>query len=118
MKKTVPLLIVIILGFLFVAHVFIPAKISQNFYYDWYMPWIKVIGPFAIILGIGSLLMVHTNKIKRKAHNWGYSLVTICGLVITTAFGFIWGIKVGTPFMWIFENVNVPLGATLFSLLA
>ena len=118
MKRTVPLLIVIILGLLFAAHVFIPHKISQNFYYEWYMPWIKVVGPFAIVLGVGSLLMVHTNKIKRKTPNWGYSLVTIGGLVVTTAVGFIWGIRTGTPFMWIFENINVPLGATMFSLLA
>lgn len=117
MKRTIPLLIVIILGILFVIHVFITHKISQDFF-DWYMKWIKVIGPFAIVLGVMSLCMVHSTKIKRKAPNWGYSIVTLAGLVITTAVGFIWGIHAGTPFMWIFENFNVPLGATMFSLLA
>ena len=117
MKRTIPLLIVMTLGFLFVLHVFIPSKESVEFF-DWFMKWIKVIGPFAIILGIGSLLMVHSNKIKRKAPNWGYSIVTIVALVITTLTGFIWGIQEGTPYMWIFKNFNVPLGATMFSLLA
>ena len=118
MKRTIPLLIVIILGFLFVVHVFIPAKISNDFYYEWYMKWIKVVTPFAIILGVMSLLMVHSNKIKRKTTDWGFSVITIVALVITTASGFIWGIQEGTPFMWIFKNFNVPLGATMFSLLA
>ncbi len=117
MKRTIPLLIVMTLGFLFVLHVFIPSKESVEFF-DWFMKWIKVIGPFAIILGIGSLLMVHSNKIKRKAPNCGYSIVTIVALVITTLTGFIWGIQEGTPYMWIFKNFNVPLGATMFSLLA
>ena len=62
--------------------------------------------------------MVHTSKIKRKAPNWGYSTVTIGALVITTLTGFIWGIQEGTPLMWIFKNFNVPMGATMFSLLA
>ena len=118
MKRTIPLLIVIILGFLFVAHVFIPAKISHDFYYEWYLKWIKAVTPFAIILGVGSLLMVHSNKIKRKAPNWGYSILTLVALVVTTVAGFVWGIQEGTTFMWIFKNFNVPLGATMFSLLA
>lgn len=117
MKRTIPLLIVIILGFLFVAHVFIPHKISQDFF-DWFLKWTKVIGPFAVILGVMSLVRVHTTKIKRKAPNWGFSMVTLGALTITTAVGFLWGIQEGTPFMWIFRNFNVPLGATMFSLLA
>ncbi|MEA2104484.1 MAG: hypothetical protein U9P79_07585 [Candidatus Cloacimonadota bacterium] len=117
MKRQIPLLIVMILGFLFVAHTFIPHTISQDFF-DWFIKWSKVIGSFAIVLGVGSLLMVHSNKIKRKAPNWGYSWIVILGLVITSLSGFIWGIEEGTPFMWIFKSVNVPAGATMFSLLA
>jgi hypothetical protein len=29
-----------------------------------------------------------------------------------------WGIKGNSPFMWIFENVQIPMQATVFSLLA
>ena len=117
MKRRIPLMIVLILGLLFVAHVFIPSKLSSD-YLDWYMKWMKVIGPFAIVLGVFSLVLVHYNKIKRKAPNWGYSLVTLGALVVTTSVGFLWGIQEGTPYMWIFKNFNVPLGATMFSLLA
>ncbi len=118
MKRQIPLLIVVILGFLFVAHVFIPHPISQSFYYDWYQKWIKVVSPFALFLGIMSLTTVHYHKIKRKAPNWPYSYITLIGLYATALTGFIWGIEEGTPFMWIFRNVSVPMGATMFSLLA
>lgn len=118
MKRQIPLLIVIILGFIFVAHVFIPAKLSQDFYFEWYQNWVKAASPFAVILGVMSLAMVHGTKIRRKAPNWPYSIVTLVGLVATAAAGFIWGRSAGTPYMWLFENVQMPLGATMFSLLA
>ncbi|RLC48278.1 MAG: hypothetical protein DRH57_02490 [Candidatus Cloacimonadota bacterium] len=117
MKRQLPLIIVIGLGFLFVIHVFVPHPISQDFF-DWFQKWIKVISPFALSLGIMSLTTVHYHKIKKKAPNWPYSYVTLIGLYVTALTGFIWGIEEGTPFMWIFRNLNVPMGATMFSLLA
>jgi hypothetical protein len=117
MKKRIPLLIVIVLGFMFVGYVFIPHKISDDFY-NWYMDWMKVISAFAVVLGVGSLWMVHWNKITHKAPNWGFSIVTLIGIVGTAAIGFIWGIEAGTPFMWVFEYLQVPLASTMFSLLA
>ncbi len=117
MKKRIPLLIVMILGFLFLIHVFVPHIISKNFY-DWWLKWMKVLTPFAMVLGVGSLVLVHTSKVRKKASDWGYSLVTIVSLFVVTAIGFIWGIGEGTPFMWIFKNMNIPMGATMFSLLA
>ena len=96
MKRQIPLLIVIILGFIFVVHVFVPHKASADFY-DWYQTWIKAISPFMVLLGIMSLFMVHSTKIKRKVPNWQYSLITLIALVGTGAVGFIWGTQQGTP---------------------
>ncbi len=118
MKRRIPLLIVIILGFMFMAQVFIPHKISQDFYLVWYNSWIKAMSPFAMVLGLASLIMMHGMKIRRKAHNWPFSIVTIVGIVVTAIAGFVWGRDSGTPYMWIFENMQMPLGATMFSLLA
>jgi hypothetical protein len=30
----------------------------------------------------------------------------------------MWGTQEGTPFMWLFKNIQMPMGATMFSLLA
>ena len=117
MKRQIPLLIVIILGFLFVAHTFIPSKLSNDFY-EWWQSWSKAIAPFTVLLGIMSLFMVHSTKISRKVPNWQYSLITLAALVFTSLSGFIWGTQEGTPFMWLFKNVQMPMGATMFSLLA
>ncbi|MCD4820368.1 MAG: hypothetical protein K8S23_16945 [Candidatus Cloacimonetes bacterium] len=117
MKRQIPLIIVMSLGFLFFAHTFIPHKFSQDFY-DWYVSWTKAMSPFAVILGIMSLFMVHTTKIQRKVPNWQYSFVTLGALVFTAFAGFAWGTNEGTPFMWLFKNVQMPMSATMFSLLA
>jgi hypothetical protein len=117
MKRQIPLLIVIILGFIFAIHTFVPHKISADFY-DWYQSWIKAISPFMVLLGIMSLFMVNSAKIRRKVPNWQYSVVTLVSLIGTGAVGFIWGTQEGTPFMWLFKNVQMPMGATMFSLLA
>lgn len=117
MKRQIPLIIVITLGFIFVAHTFIPSKSSQGFY-DWWVSWSKAISPFAVVLGILSLLMVHGTKIQRKLPNWQYSAVTLLALFFTAFTGFVWGTGEGTPFLWLFKNVQMPMSATMFSLLA
>ncbi len=117
MKRTLPLMIVIILGFLFVGYVFIPHKIAQDFY-EWYMDWIKAMSPFGVILGIMSITMAHTSRIQHRVPNWPYSIVALVAMYFTAASGFIWGTQEGTPFMWLFKNVQMPMGATMFALLA
>jgi len=117
MKRQIPLIIIIGLGFIFAAHTFIPHKVSNDFY-EWWQSWSKAIAPFAVVLGVMSLFMVHSTKISRKVPNWQYSLVTLLALIFTSLSGFIWGTQEGTPFMWLFKNVQMPMGATMFSLLA
>jgi hypothetical protein len=117
MKRQIPLMIVIGLGFLFVGYAFIPHRISEDFY-QWFLSWSRTISPFAVVLGVMSLFMVHWTKISRRLPNWQYSVVTLSSLVIIGALGFIWGTETGTPYMWSFEYLQMPMAATMFSLLA
>jgi len=117
MKRTIPLIIVVGFGFLFVGYAFIPHKISSDFY-DWYMTWIRAMAPFGVVLGIMSITMVHSARIQKKTPNWQYSIFALLGMYLTAAAGFIWGTQEGTPYMWIYRNMQMPMGATMFSLLA
>jgi hypothetical protein len=117
MKRTIPLLIVVILGFMFVGYVFIPHRVSEEFW-NWYVSWVRAISPFGVLLGIMSLTMRHTTRIHRKLPNWGFSVVTLFGMYFTAFAGFMWGREAGTPYMWIFINMQMPMGATMFALLA
>lgn len=119
MKKNLPLAIVIIGGFVWVLWVFIPHKIfADDFIQKFFLPWTYVQAPFGVILGLMSLVMMHTAKIQRKAPKWQYSYFTLGSLVITCIAGFMWGTQNGTPFMWMFTNMQMPMSSTMFALLA
>ncbi|MCB5259324.1 MAG: hypothetical protein PHY41_02300 [Candidatus Cloacimonetes bacterium] len=119
MKKTIPLLIVILGGLIWVAWAFSPHYVLQEvFYNQFYLPWAYASSSFAMLLGVLSLTMMHSAKIKRRAPKWQYSYFFFASFIITCLAGFIGGIQKGSLFMWMFENVQMPMSATMFSLLA
>ena len=119
MKKTIPLLIVIVGGMIWLAWVFIPHRLLQDvFYNDFYVPWIRAMSPFGMLLGVMSLSMMHYSKIKRKAPKWQYSFFFFAGFIATSLAGFIGGMQKGGLYMWLFENMAMPMSATMFALLA
>lgn len=119
MKKTIPLIVVILGGFIWVMYAFSPHKFFQDdFYNKFYIPWAYASAPFAMLLGVISLSMMHTNKIKRRAPKWQYSYFFFAGFVVTALAGFIGGTQKGGLYMWLFENLQMPMSATMFSLLA
>lgn len=119
MKKTIPLLIVILGGIIFVLYAFSPHKLLQDdFYNKFYLPWTYASVPFAALLGVMSLCMMHSNKMKRRAPKWQYSYFFFGGFVITALAGFIGGTQKGSMLMWIFENIQMPMSSTMFALLA
>lgn len=119
MKKTIPLMIVILGGIVWVLWVFVPHRLLQDvFYYDFYVPWIRAMSPFGMLLGVISLCMMHTSKIRRKAPKWQYSFFFFAGFIITALAGFIGGTQKGGLYMWLFENMQMPMSATMFALLA
>ncbi len=119
MKKTIPLLIVILGGIIWVMYAFSPHKILQDdFYNKFYLPWAYASSPFAMLLGVISLSMMHNNKIKRRAPKWQFSYFFYAGFIVTSLAGFIGGTQKGSMLMWMFENMQMPMSATMFSLLA
>jgi hypothetical protein len=119
MKKTIPLLIVILGGLIWVAWAFSPHYILQEvFYNQFYLPWVYAMSSFAMLLGVLSLTMMNSAKIKRRAPKWQFSYFFFASFVLTCLAGFIGGTQKGGLFMWMFENVQMPMSATMFSLLA
>jgi uncharacterized membrane protein len=129
MKRNFPLLLVFIFGLLGIIPFIIPHPVVQNV--DEYVRnnLLKILAAFALVLGLGSLLRVHIDKIKRKGQNWQYSWVLIGTFVVSAFIGLFGGVD-GTGILpthigsfrfdiWtIYLNVEVPLGATMFALLS
>jgi len=81
-----------------------------------------VIGVFVLYLGVATLIIKHAKNIRDKDSDSIYSWI-----VIASAFAVAWiglaqteGDSIGTNdnFQWVFNNFQVPLSATMFSLLA
>ena len=119
MKKTIPLLVVILGGLIWVMWAFSPHYILQDVFLNkFYIPWSYAMSPFAMLLGVISLSMMNSNKIKRRAPKWQYSYFFFASFAVTALAGLIGGSQKGGLYMWLFENISMPMSATMFSLLA
>ncbi len=118
MRRQVPLAITFICGVVMAIQFFIPHQISLEIYRG-ALDWQIIIGGFVLVLGIGSLITHHTDKLKHQKEGWGYSLVVLSGLAVMAIAGlFFGGMEIGKPFMEIFIYAQNPIQATMFSLLA
>jgi uncharacterized membrane protein len=129
MKRTFPLILVFVFGILGIIPFFVPHPVVQNADEFLRNEFLRILVAFALVLGLGSLLKVHIDKIKRKRANWQYSWILIISFLISAIIGLFGGVR-GTGILptsigsfqfdiWtIYWNVVMPLGSTMFALLA
>ncbi len=116
MKRRIPLLICFLCGIFMLIQFFIPHPVFAGLY-EGAHKWVIVIGVFAVVIGIGTLVRLHYKRITRRSAGWIYSMVVLIGLVVTATAGIAGGPR-GKWIEWISENILVSLDATMFSLLA
>lgn len=117
MKQKFPLFVCFLMGILMVVQYFIPHPISINFN-SVINKWVVILSAFALILGIGNLIVHHIKIIEGKKTNWQYSIVTLFSMAGMAFIGLIFGIDPHSLYQKIFLNVLTPLGSTMFALLA
>ena len=132
MKRTVPLAIAIVAGFVLLVANFIP------YAEDWSLTaqeWFNILAVGAMLLGGGNLIKLHLMKISSKKAGWGYSAVTILCFFLVIVVGllqmgvhpnpnypdFAWSgyvLEEGSGLWWIYAHMIVPLTSTMFAMLA
>ena len=118
MKRNIPLAICLIFGIAMMVQFFVPHPASVAFY-DLTTKWVRIVAAFALVLGTGSLIMYHIDKLQRRRPGWYYSIVTLIAAAATSVIGLGWGVKPGSPLQdIIFSNFLVPLNASMFAILA
>ncbi len=136
LRREVPLLITILVGWFMVADFFVPLTTPvgtelQN--------WAIIMTACAAVLGVANVARINMLKVSRRERDWPYSVVLLFGLVLMTLLGtvlpiFRWavgahgdwmigslrvtGVVDGTLFDRIYNRAYVPLQATMFALLA
>lgn len=117
MQRRIPLTICLVAGVAMIIQFFIPHPASVRAY-QVSTNWVRLISAFALVLGTGSLIIHHTIRLQRRQQNWPYSIVTLVGLLVALVLGLGWGLKAGKPEDLVYRNIQVPLGAAMFSVLA
>ena len=128
MKRQIAYFLVIFIGFLTLIGHFINYPPLNDFIDNDATQWFDIISGFAAFLGVINLLQLHLNKVANKRKHYQYSIITLFGFIIMIIFGVIYnGSNVpmgphlkeqGSAFYWMFQNIYLPLGATMFALLA
>ena len=132
MKRTAPLFIAGVTGFVLIAAYFVPPAESWG---DEAMTWFNILAAVAFLLGGGNLIKLNLQKISARRAGWGYAAVTLLAFLVTIAVGLS---KAGVPpsesypdaawsgdykaegsaFWWLFSYTLTPLNQTMFALLA
>jgi hypothetical protein len=124
-KRTIPLLIVLGVGLLGFMQDYVPHPWSASLV-DEMTTWSLILGGFAALLGLYSLLHMHWSRMRRRMSGWGYSAFVFIGAIGMMAVGFfsdsIGTVTSGTErvslYDWGYDYIYIPCAATVFSLLA
>ncbi len=126
-RRQLPVIIAFLMGIGLWAQYYIPSEASQKALETYTSNWSVILAGCALILGIMSALQHHYMKVKLKKPGHGYSVITLVCFALMFCVG-MWprplpGFSAaqthdGSFYQWLFNNVFVPLDATMFSLLA
>ena len=90
MRMQLPIAVCFVMGVVMLAQYFVPHAWSQELnrrVYDWML----LIGVFALVLGVASLVKLHWQRAARREDDWKYSVVALVALFGMTTVGVIEG---------------------------
>ncbi|MBN2054295.1 hypothetical protein JW905_05200 [bacterium] len=123
MRRQVPLIITAVFGLFFVVGNFISAPLWKGLA-EKINIWALIIISFAYVLGVINIGRLHVRRVRGRREGWGYSLVTVAAMLVMVGAGIFlpraWGggYEDGSLFLWLFDNVYVPMQSSMFALLA
>ncbi len=119
MRRQVPLILCFLFGIVMMLVEFSPHPISEGLRAE-VIHWDLIIGPFALVIGVVTLVQTHWIRIKRRVEHWQYSYLVFIGMIVMVAFGLPMGPKNGgnelpkwvewfkgqnEVFVWFFDNL-------------
>ncbi len=126
LRRTLPLILAFVLGIIGIAIYYIPHNAAQDLENE-LAKWDRIVAAFAMLLGLYSLMRLHWSRVRRQQAGWGYSSLVFLGFAImfflslfNNGLGpFVAKSSADTdPFVWMYNNVQVPADGTMFSILA
>lgn len=116
MRRGIPIAVSFIFGALLLSLRFLEGRLASEasiFLIDYW----QIIFTFGLIVGVVAFVMTTIKKLVRREDVF-YDSVLLFGAAIMPVLALWGGIKPGSSFLWMFENIQVPLQSTIFALLA
>jgi len=142
MRTTIPIIVAFLAGtLLIVSFFFNPEKIWIGDAKELALQWMTIVGGFALVLGVVSIVRVTARAVQRKSEDWIYKLATVIsvfamaipammpvtkesvgGSIFYSIFPESWMGYLGTGsnsfYDWLFNYVDAPMMETMFAMLA
>ena len=118
MRRTLPLTITFVVGIIMIINAIIVAPEFNKLIQTYLVCSVTVSGAWAVALGAFNLMRVHGNRIKRKREGYINSIVLYAAFWGLLVLGVLLQKGQNDPvYMWFYNSMNVPLNATMFSVL-
>ena len=114
-ERTLPIALAAVAGLFMAAQFFIPHPAMLRVY-NLALDWKQVVFGCTLMLGVASLLRFHWRKLARRQPGAFYSGVTMVACLVTIGAAFF-GTEKGL-YPWLYDQIQAPMQATLFALLA
>ncbi|MFH2057192.1 MAG: hypothetical protein ABIJ61_14635 [bacterium] len=89
------------------------------------LQWATIIGGFTLVLGVVSIVRVNLRSVRRGEKGWFYNLLVLLSVfvmaipsVLPSSWSPLFGTLDGSIYDWLFVNVDAPMMATMFAMLA
>ncbi len=117
MRRKIPQLVCGFFGVLLFVLFFVETDTARAINQSVLVEYWQIIFAFTLLVGVASFAKVNLQSIQR-GQDTPYKIVSMVGLIAMPILAIVWGIKGGSPFMWVFDNIQVPMQSTVFALLA
>ena len=119
-RRSLPLVITFIAGLLAIGDYYLKVKVFNDFITQW-MKFVNVAAAFAVIIGYVTLTRIHTRRLNQRREGWYNSVALLIGMYAFFLLGVVFSegkFTAHPAYTYWFNNLYVPLDATIFSMLA
>jgi len=119
MRRTVPLIITFVAGFIAILNSYLIFEPLNNWVPNYLQRTVTISTAWSVGLGGLNLMRIHFRRISTKGNNWGYSAVLVTSFFFFLLLGLFMDRNQENPFFQlIWRSVQPHLSATMFSVLA
>jgi len=113
LKNRLPLIVTFVAGIIVVAQHYtnIPSVDSLA---SELLRWNVILAAFALVLGIGGIVQLHTGRIRRGGADAIYSVICLVSLVVFLVIGAV-NTTTGKYYQWLWDYILLPVQSTTYA---